>query len=208
MRRNWQFLILILLASGCLGARPTEETRYYVLEYDPPRQAEGQAGLPLVLRVGRFEVVPTYDSRSIIYRADQFRRDAYAFDKWRDKPGEMVGYLLARDLRHSALFEAVLRDEGLVASHYTLKGSVEEFYELDSAEGRFAVISLEVLLVAEPEAGGAGRIVFQKDYREQERCRVKNPASLAEAMSQAVGRISTRISRDLYSWLRARRTTG
>jgi len=48
------------------------------------------------------------------------------------------------------------------------------------------------------------KILFQKTYREETKCKRKNPRALAEAMSRAMSEISEQIIKDIYYCLKDR----
>ncbi len=109
MNQIWKSLIIVLLilaTLGCVGTRSsTRKIEYYTLEYPPPSR-EALNPLPLSLLIKRFRVDPLYNSTKIIYRDQKFKRAAYHYHKWRAHPGDLVSYLLARDMRAAGLFKA------------------------------------------------------------------------------------------------------
>ena len=85
---------------------------------------------------------------------------------------------------------------------FRLGGIVDEFYELDGDKEWSGVLSLSITLIPEGKAKKAGMEMFQKTYSVTEKCEKKNPASLAEALSRAMEKISRQISEDLYEFIR------
>lgn len=190
------------LLSGCLSAPPVgDSVHFYILEYDPPPIAPGEP-LPYTIRIAGLKVAPTYESRLIVYREGEYKRDAYVYHKWRDRPGEMVLHLLLRDFRQSNLFQAVLGPDSRLPASYLLEGSLEAFYELDQPQGWYAVLELDMVLAAETEEPGAGHILFQRHYGAREPCHAKHPRALAEAMSRALSSVSAAIIKDVHERLK------
>ena len=198
-------LVLAVAAGGCSGmGKPPERIDYYVLEYEAPR-FQGREPVEDVIRLERFSVAPSYNTERIVYRESAFERNTYNYHRWRANPGDMVGYFLARDLRESGLFRAVLPQDTRFSATCALEGIVEEFYERDGADQWEAVLALSVTLIAEGEPDVSRRVLHQEAYREVEPCERKNPRSVSEAMSRAMERVSRRIVADLHRVLSGER---
>lgn len=201
-------LILAMASAGCsIGGKAAERIDYYVLEYEAP-QTPALASVEEVLRVERFSVAPPYNTARIVYRESAFERDTYNYHRWRANPGDLVTYFLARDLRESGLFAAVLPGESRFSASCVLEGVVEEFYEHDYADRWDAVLGVSVSLIAEGEPDVSRRVLHQASYRETEPCLRKNPRALSEAMSRAMERVSIRILLDVHKALTERGEPG
>lgn len=199
---SFLFLVLSLLFCACLNLKqPRNKIGFYTLEYHPPRLADLKP-LPSVIRLERFSVAPTYNTNRIIYRDQSFKRDAYAYYKWRANPGDLVTHFLNRDIRHSGLFKAVLPFDSRSASSHMLEGTVDEFFEWDTEENWKAVLSISITLMADTEPDISKRIIFQKSYGATRACKQKHPRALAKSMSQAMEEISGKIIEDIYSHLK------
>ena len=200
-----QLLVLLLLFGACINLKqPQNKIEFYTLEYDPPQIAERNP-LPLVIRMDRFSVAPTYNSHRIIYRDRSFKRDAYVYYKWRANPGDLVTYFLSRDTKQSGLFKAVLTHDSRFPSSHSLEGSVDEFFQWEMDEIWKAVLTVSITLMAENEPDITKRVLYQKTYRSQEACGEKNPRSLAEAMSGAMSKISGEMIKYIYDCLKDHR---
>ena len=203
------FILFLALAfplffGSCLKLKhPSNKIAFYTLEYDPP-QIGNLAPLPSVIRMDRFSVAPTYNTDRIVYRDRSFKRETYIYHRWRANPGDLVTYFLARDIKRSGLFKAVLTYDSRFPSSYVLEGSVDEFFEWDTEEAWKAVLSLSITLMKEHEPDISQRILFQKTYRTKESCKRRNPAALVEAMSQAMSEVSREITIDIYEYLKDR----
>jgi len=197
--------IILFFIQGCFGFSNTNKIiNYYTLEYPAPK-IEGLKTLPFAILIERFQVAPLYDSNKIIYRDGNFKRDAYVYHKWRTNPGDMITELLARDFKEASLFKAVFSLDNRYPSTHILKGTVEDFYELDGKEFWESVLSLTVTLIKTDESDPLKSIVFQKRYSDKERCSKKNPQALAEAMSISMEKLSIMIMKDIYSNLSTRK---
>ncbi|MBI3813560.1 MAG: membrane integrity-associated transporter subunit PqiC [Nitrospinae bacterium] len=195
-------LPLILIA--CINLKnPGDKVEFYTLEYNPPVISDLKP-LSHIIRLDRFSVSPIYNTDRIIYRDGSFKRDTYFYHKWRANPGDLVTYFLARDIRASGLFSAVIENDSKLPSSYLVEGSVDEFYERDAEDKWEAVLSIGITLMAEREPDISKRVIFQKTYRVAEPCSQKNPRALIEAMSTAMSKISSDIIKDIYHSLENR----
>jgi cholesterol transport system auxiliary component len=147
-------------------------------------------------------VAPIYNTNQIIYRDQSFKRDAYAYFKWRANPGDLVTHFLNRDIRTAGLFKAVLPFDSRSASSHMLEGTVDEFFEWDTEENWKAVLSISITLMVDTEPDISKRIIFQKSYGTTKACEQKHPKALAQSMSQAMAEISGKIIADIYSHLK------
>ena len=196
---------LALLLSACLDLKqPSNKIDYYSLEYDPPR-IHGLQPVAEVIKVEQFSVAPMYNTHKIIYRDRSYQRAAYNYHKWRANPGESVTYFLARDMRQSRLFKAVLTRRSKSPYNYVLEGSVDEFLESDTANGCRAVLTLSIVFIAAHEPDLDKKIRFQKTYQMSKSCKQKNPMALAEAMSLALSEASAEIIDDVHDNLAKRK---
>jgi cholesterol transport system auxiliary component len=183
--------------------QPAERIDFYTLEYAPPR-VEDLKPIPVTILVERFTVSPLYNSTQIIYRDMSFKREAYAYHKWRANPGDLVTYFLARDMRDSGLFKAVSPEASRTEAQYMLEGSVDEFLESDTPEAWKAVLALSTTLMIASEPDISKKIIFQKTFRSTRPCRQKNPMGVAGAMSEAMAEVSGQITRTIYDALKNR----
>ncbi|MFC1811847.1 ABC-type transport auxiliary lipoprotein family protein [Thermodesulfobacteriota bacterium] len=194
-------IIVIFVFGGCLGPKhPDKKIDYYTIEYAPPK-AKGFTPLPVIIRIGPFQVAPLYNSERIVFSEKPFQRDTYNYHRWRANPGDLVTYFLARDMKQSAIFQAVFAVESPLSHTHAIEGAVEDFYELDGKDSWEAVLGVSITLIAENEPDVTKRILFQKKYLEREACRQKNPRALAEAMSSAMARMSETIITDIHEHL-------
>lgn len=190
--------VLPLFLFSCSGLKqPRQKVDYYTLEYEPPETTD-LAPIPYILSIEDFSVAPTYNSNRIIYREGAYKRDAYIYHRWKDNPGAICRYLLGRDLRESGIFKAVLDRGSSSSSHLILEGSVDEFCEWDMEDNCKAVLAISITLRSEEEPDISKSIIIQRSYSAEQACKQRNPAALAEAMSQAMADISKRIIEDIY----------
>lgn len=192
-------LFLVPALIGCVAVKqsPPPAIDYYTLEYEPPKLSRPHP-LRAVIRVERFQVSPYYSSPNIMFQDKTFRKEAYHYQKWRANPADMVTYFLARDLRESGLFSGVFVLSSKFPASHVIDGTLDEFYQ--DARGDFweAVVSFNITLMKEYEPDISRRVLYQKRYHIRKRCELKNPRSLAEAMSLAMLELSKQAGSDVY----------
>ena len=192
------FIGLFLLLGACMNLKqPSKKIEYYTLEYPSPKIDE-LTPLPYVIRVDRFTTASPYNTTQIIYRNRSFERNAYVYHKWQTNPGAIVTTLVNRDMKDSTLFKAVLNPESRFLSPYIVEGTVEEFFEWDAPKAWKAVLGVSIILMKKNAEDISNTILFQKTYHQVQQCRRKHPKAVAEAMSQALSKISKEIIKDVY----------
>ncbi len=195
-------IFLLFSLMSCMNFKqPNPDITYYTLEYETP-VFSGKEQLPCIIKIEPFKISPVYDTTSIIYREKAFKRQAYTYHRWRVNPANIVTYLIGRDLKKSGLFKTVmLPGERAPSISFRLGGIVDEFYELDGDKEWSGVLSLSINLTPEKKAEKAGMDIFQKTYSITEKLEKKNPASLAQALSRAMEKVSRQIGEDLYLFI-------
>ena len=194
---------ITLSLAACLNFKqPRNKIEYYTLEYTSPFVGDYRP-LPYAIRVDQFSVSPIYNSNRIIYRDKSFKRQAYAYYKWRANPGDFVSYFLNRDMKKAGLFKAILSRNSSVPSSYLLEGTVDDFFELDGENDWQAVLSVSIVLMDEQEADISKKILFQKTYHASKPCQRKHPRALAQAMSMAMSEVSGKVIKDIYDYIEA-----
>lgn len=187
-----------LLLQGCMAqSAPPKPTYYYTLDYASPAVPLNHQ-LPTVLRVERFAVSPPFHTQRIIYAGKGNQRNSYAYHQWISAPGELLPYFLARDLRKTNGFKAVLTPSASLSATHSLHGWVEEFLEKDGADKCTAEVTIHISLINNLNADPSSKIMLQKRYHASVRCSSKTPAALAESMSEAVADISSDIAKDIH----------
>jgi ABC-type uncharacterized transport system auxiliary subunit len=148
--------------------------------------------------VERFSVSPPFNSQRIIYADKGLHRNAYAHYQWIAAPGELLPFLMARDLGSTKAFHGVLTPDNSLVPTHILSGWIEEFLEKDQVSARQASLRLNITLINALESDPGRRILLQQSYNAQARCEDKKPASLAEAMSTAMAQVSAAVIQDVY----------
>jgi cholesterol transport system auxiliary component len=191
-------LVLCFLFSGCFGlGKKSPMIERFTLEYPSPA-FENLTRLDQTIKVERFSVAKAFNSEAMVFRPDAFKLDTYANNRWMVNPGDMTSDYLLRDLRNSGLFRAVFSYRDYEDARFILEGGLEEFLEVDEGKGRSAVLTLSVNLLDLSRAGIPSRLIFQKKYRSVEPITDADPAGLARAMSNGMGKVSAQVTKDVY----------
>ena len=188
-------LVFLLLWCGC--GSPPSLVQKYLLDYPAP-VVQKAAPLEDTLRVEQFAVAQAFNTTAMVYRTSPYTAENYNYSRWRVNPGYMVTDYLARDLRESHLFKAVLPGDSASKARFSLEGGVQEIQELDQGAVWQASLALSVTLLDNTESDLTKRVLFQKSYQAAEVMTEKTPAGLAQAMSRAMAQLSPRIITDVY----------
>jgi ABC-type uncharacterized transport system auxiliary subunit len=197
------FLLMVLISSCSLGAKPSYIVNQYTLEYPSPILKE-LTSINELVKVEPFNVAQTFNTSAMIYKEGPNLRNVDPYNRWRTKPGEMATEYLVRDLRNSGLFLAVISYNDIEETRYLLEGQVDEFLEVSEKDGRKAVLSLTVTFLDLKKRDTAEKVIFQRDYKVVESYTEKTPAALAQGMSRAMEKISRKIILDLQNAVKNR----
>lgn len=187
---------LVLGGFGCLGQHPAVMVEQYTLEYPPP-QPDGAAALPVGLLVDRFSLAADYSGQAMIYRPDDFRRQAYQYHRWRANPADLVTDYLTRDLLSSGRFAGVFSHRQPSPARFRLQGGVREFLEVDGGGDPQAVVEVSLSLLDGDYPDLPRRLIFQRVYRQAATMTEASAPALARGMSQAMAALSQRLGEDL-----------
>ena len=194
MRTAW-LLLLGGVVAGCFRlSQPSPDIREYHLDYAPPPVAGER--LPVTLRIAPLGVAAMYDRQAIVYSDGPYSGGTYYYARWSTNPGAMITDLLARDLVASHLYTAAQRGPSAVPNDYQLGGEIEEIAEHSVPSGCTARLRLRLLLVRVRAA--ATPVVSQTSYAAEEPCTCNDPRALAQAMSQAMARLSEQLQQAVY----------
>jgi ABC-type uncharacterized transport system auxiliary subunit len=204
MMKRFVIILAITGLAGCVGwTGQAPPVRQYVLEYAPPRAAEG-AGVAETIKVDHFTAARILAEPAMLFRPGPFRLDAYHEHRWRVAPAEMMEDFLRRDLRNAGVFRAVLSPRDSEEPRFILEGGVEEFIEVEERAGRKAVLGATLTLLDLSRREVPARVVFQKTYRTEGICKSEGPPGYAEAMSSAMAQLSAQVIADIGEALAGR----
>ena len=192
------FLLWSLVLCGCPAKNaPHPAVEYYALNYNP-LPIEARPMLPVALSIENFSSSPPFHTQRIIYSRDDVSQNRYFYHEWMNPPDEMIPPLLARDFRAANYFRAVL-SSGELATSVQVFGAIDQFFEKDTDDQWFAVLSMTITLVDRQISNSMNQIRFQKSYEKTTPMAYKNPKSLARAMSLGLAEISAAAVQDIYA---------
>jgi ABC-type uncharacterized transport system auxiliary subunit len=196
-------LFIVFISAACMDLKqPSLDMQYYTLEYEAPALTTRET-LPLIIKVDNFNAAPLYNTTGIIYKDSAYKRGSYPYHKWMTNPADIVTYLLGRDLKKAGMFKGVIMPgERNKEVSFGLAGILDEFYELDKGGEHYGVLTMSITLTPEASARTKEMAIFQKSYSMTEKMERKNPASLAEALSRAMEKMSQEICTDIYEHIR------
>lgn len=195
-------LFIVFISPACMDLKqPSLDMQYYTLEYEAPALATREI-LPHIIKIENFNAAPLYNTTGIIYKDRAFKRGTYPYHKWMTNPSYIVTYLLGRDLKKAGMFKGVIMPgERNKEVSFRLAGIIDEFHELDNGREYYGVLTVSITLTPEAGRGKKGKDIFQKSYTITEKMEKKTPASLAEALSKAMQKISQAIGTDIYEYI-------
>ena len=170
-----------LLMAGCGGK--ILYPHYYVLELPPaPAASEASPRLPWTVAVRRFESPPYLRQGRLVYRQAPVEIGHYEYHRWAEDPATMVTSAVMDSLRSSHVFAFVKSYNGQGQEDYVLSGRIEQFEEIDSADG----IRVAARLSADLVDLHTGAMVWADEAGEILRVETRNVDSLVVEMSHAV----------------------
>ena len=196
-------VICMLSIAGCIGKPAAPNTVYYDARDYETDSVRAVRRLPVVLRVNRFSVSPPFNTQRIVYATKDLHRNSYPYHQWIAVPGDLLSYLLARDLEYFNGFAAVMPPDASQSATHEVYGWVEEFIENDTHNPWQASVRIHITLASALDPDPGRRIVMQKRYHQTADCKAKTPAALAEAMSNAVAAIYREAVKDIHAGLEA-----
>ncbi len=192
-------LLISLVIGGCSLTQPKQEVQYYALALPPPSPApSGPAPVKASLVVRPFTAQPPYNRDRMVYRSSPYEFDFYHYHRWVTKPSDMLTTLTRRTLQQSGLFTTVYPTPDAQAD-LRLGGVVRQYEEVDQAQSWQAVLSIEVWLSRSQEPAP----FWFQSYSATRLAAKRNPAAVAEAMSQNLQDILERLTHDLANVLSA-----
>ncbi len=200
------WLIILSILAGCSGwlpkGKPSPPLKRFTLEYPSP-VFDGLPRSEATLRVERFSSASSIDNQSMLYRPAPYRFSVYNFQIWIADPADLVSDFLVRDLQGSGLFQAVFPPQCPEEARFRLEGALLEFFENDASGRGVAVISLNAILLDTDRGEIDRKVVFQTGYSFAELVE-KNADSLAQGMSAAMGKLSSKLIADIYAAVQKR----
>ena len=195
------FLTLIICLAmlplgGCFpSSRPEMTTNYYTLDYAAPALDTSAETITSVMKISRFTSTQEFNTQDMLFSPQGGVLRSYNYSRWRVYPADLCGDYLARDMRQSGVFQAVVQN-GL--SRFRLEGALEEFVRIDG-EAPYVALAINCTLLDNNNRGGIdAQVIFQRTYRHEVRVGDDSPLAMAQGLSQAMALFSKQVQEDIY----------
>jgi cholesterol transport system auxiliary component len=197
-----------LLCNGCAATRPVH---YYTIQpaaqpaIQPavqPASTPANPGTPdgLTLLVGEIATPAALQDGRIHYRIGANETGAYEYHRWVERPGSMVRNSLKRALRASGRYQRVLDAGTSATGDYLVRGTLEEFGEVDNASIK-TVISLQVELVDTK----TNRNVWDRLVEREEPVSSKTVGDVVQSLDRNLQRVVSETAVEIDKFLETRR---
>ncbi len=191
-------LLFVFIIAGCFSrSKPDYMIERYMFEYEPPVVGD-LAALSELIKVERFSVNQSFNTQSMVYKPYPFKFMTYNYSRWRVNPGDMVTDYLLRDLRNANLFLAVFSHHDIEKTRFVIEGQVQDFLESTEKNDINAILSVSISLLDLKQKEITGRILFQRQYKFQEKIREHTPEEFTKGMSINMWRLSGQLTKDLH----------
>jgi uncharacterized lipoprotein YmbA len=176
----------LALMWGCAGDPAPQVSYYKVAVAAQPQEREGG----LVLGVEALSADTTYDDVRMVYRTTNYRVDYYHYHRWSAPPAVMMTDALRQLLWGSGRFARVVA--GSAGADAVLLGRLLALEEVDGEDDKWlGRLVLELRLVR------ADEVLWSRLVTEEVALKRQHPEALAEAVSEALARVSVQIAPEL-----------
>ena len=174
-------VILVAVLHGCVSA---PAPRYYRVPLDfsitngtSYRPSRGS------LRVARFRAVPPLRQDSIVtYQEESPLIEFSPSALWESSPTDIVNVKLAEAFRVEHMFTRVQNRPGRPMADYVIKGKIFRFNRLETSDGLYGEVGLEVELVEQETR----EILWSAVIKVREKAGSDDPQAVALAVSKAL----------------------
>jgi ABC-type uncharacterized transport system auxiliary subunit len=177
--------------NACAPTRPAIEKQHFLLQPQAPAAVASRADTPM-LRIGRFSIAPQFDTKSMIYRRDEWRYETDFYNEYLASPTHMLANRCAQWLGAGGDVRIAIPGNGERA-RYELNAAINSFY-IDLRTQPTAVLDIRFTLA---DTANASMLVLDKDYRARVVAAGTTAENNAAAMSQALEEILLKLDRDL-----------
>ena len=128
------------IIAGCIGSPGSVQIHYFSINTDPDIE-KAAASLPASLWIPDFRAASRYEY-NMLFRTDEFGIGYMEFDRWIERPEEMVKRAFAMCMEKSGTFNKIQYGAVTEPTDYMLDGYLLEFDELRSGgvwKARFSI---------------------------------------------------------------------
>ena len=173
--------VLTILLCGCAS---TPTPRYYRVYLDSEVVNDGSfQSYRDSLRVAPFRAAAPLRQDSIVTYQDQSARIEFTpYDVWETSPSQIVRQKLAEAFHASRIFHRVETRPSRPAAEYLIRGRIIRFNQLQTSDGLYGEVGLEVELVRQ----STGEILWSTVLRAREEARGSDTEAAVIAVSEAL----------------------
>lgn len=194
---------LLTLAGCSMSIKQSDPVKqYYALKADRPTPAtQPGPAAPVLLKIKRLSIVPTYSSRELVYKTAEnvFVPDYY--NLFLVTPKDNLTQVLRDWLNAAGVVKHVVASESDIAPDYILESSVGRLYADFTKQAPVAVLEAQFFLLHDTQ--GRYDIVMSKTYRRDAPLKDRTPDTLVSGYNQALQGVLTDLEADLRATLAA-----
>jgi len=200
MRVLWVSMVVGLL-SGC-GSVHGPVTKYYKLEI-PPAPTPAGPSAPVPLRIEPFRATSLLRQDRIVYRPSPMEVGFYEYHRWAEPPTNTVTNALADQLKSRHVFQSVEISDGGEKPEYVLRGSIDQFQEVDYK----GAVKVQVSISAELEDPVRREKIWSSTASSECLVSKSDVQAVVAAMGQASQQSIARLVTDVAKFVQVNRLT-
>ena len=200
MRVLWVSMVVGLL-SGC-GSVHGPVTKYYKLEI-PPAPTPAGPSAPVPLRIEPFRATSLLRQDRIVYRPSPMEVGFYEYHRWAEPPTNTVTNALADQLKSRHVFQSVEISDGGEKPDYVLRGSIDQFQEVDYK----GAVKVQVSISAELEDPVRREKIWSSTASSECLVSKSDVHAVVAAMGQASQQSIARLVTDVAKFVQVNRLT-
>jgi ABC-type uncharacterized transport system auxiliary subunit len=182
MKKTLLAAAVVLILAGCIARNAYKPVHYYAVDYSAPQnQAENVTPYGVTLAVMDTQASSRYGAK-MLYRTPDGAIAFMEYERWVEKPAELVTNSLKRALSNSGAFKYVGGSTSLRWADYFMIAEIIDFDELRDGQNRTALFTVRLELHRVDE----GRVVWSAALSARRAYSVASGAAFAEAMKLAV----------------------
>jgi ABC-type uncharacterized transport system auxiliary subunit len=188
--------LLLIITPGCMNLRKEyPDIKTYLLHLNRTVDSSADSS-DIVLKIRRFDVSPRYESKSLIYRMNEFTYEADYYNRFLISPAIMLTQEVEKWLSASSRVKGLIDSRSSRQSDYTLEGRVVEFYgDFRDKNAAKAVIEIQMTLLNDEES--PGEVAFQKTYLQEVALERASVSDLINGLNEGFSKIMIAFENDL-----------
>ena len=192
-------MLAVAFHTGCVKIKKAyPDKRNYVLEAQRPDSSPRTPPRADSISVRNFTISPRYESGELVYRQSEFNYAADFYNRFFVSPEILVAEETRTWLKHSGMFRNMLEPGSHAIPQYILEGCITTM-QGDFRKSPLAV--LEIQFLVSEGADAPGKILMQKDYRQEVPLPKAEANALVQGLNQALEQILQGFEADLRTAL-------